>query len=152
MVTGVYGRETIDIVGAVVAQDVVTLVVVVPVRTVLPALDGGARAVVVRPAGRPSTSAAAWRVPSNPVHVLDLAFFFPAAWVSGVSLLRRRGLGCATAPGVFAFLALTYVPILMTPLVAVARGAEPSRGVVPPIGKVLLVSKAALVQMLRSQA
>jgi hypothetical protein len=39
-------------------------------------------------AGRPSTSAADWHVPTNPVHVLDLAFFLPSVVLSGVLLLR----------------------------------------------------------------
>jgi hypothetical protein len=41
-------------------------------------------------AHRPSTSASQWNVPTNPVHVLDLAFFLPAAAASGVLLLRRH--------------------------------------------------------------
>ena len=103
-------------------------------------------------AGRPSTSAETWQVPTNPVHVLDLAFLFPAAWVSGVSLLRRRGFGYATAPAVLVVLALTCVPILTVPLVALARGAEPPWAVVPPVGVVLLVSVVALTQLLRTQS
>jgi hypothetical protein len=52
-------------------------------------------------AGAPSRSASDWRVPTNPVHVLDLAFFLPAVAVIGVvfaaattALARTlRGLG-----------------------------------------------------------
>src|SRR3954469_3035584 len=39
-------------------------------------------------AGRASTSAAVWRVPTNPVHVLDLAVFLPAVFLSGLALIR----------------------------------------------------------------
>jgi hypothetical protein len=36
-------------------------------------------------AGNPSSSASAWRVPTNPVHVVDLAFFLPAITATGIS-------------------------------------------------------------------
>lgn len=49
-------------------------------------------------AGAPSQSAGDWGVPTNPVHVLDLAFFLPAAATSGILLLRRHRLGYASAP------------------------------------------------------
>jgi hypothetical protein len=66
-------------------------------------------------AGRASTSAEDWKVPTNPVHVLDLAFFLPAVFLSGVLLLRRHRLGYATAPAQLIFLGLTCLPILITP-------------------------------------
>lgn len=50
-------------------------------------------------AGDPSRSASAWQIPTNPVHVLDLALFLPAVFASGVLLLRRHPLGYATARG-----------------------------------------------------
>jgi hypothetical protein len=71
---------------------------------------------------RPSTAAAQWDVPTSPVHVLDLAFFLPTAATSGVLLLRRHRRGYATAAAQLTWLALTCLPILVTPLVAYARG------------------------------
>lgn len=50
-------------------------------------------------AGDPSRSAIAWQIPTNPVHVIDLALFLPAVFASGVLLLRRHPLGYATARG-----------------------------------------------------
>src|SRR5680860_440964 len=50
-------------------------------------------------AGDPSRSASAWQIPTNPVHVIDLALFLPAVFASGVLLLRRHPLGYATARG-----------------------------------------------------
>lgn len=44
--------------------------------------------------GEPSRSATDWNVPTNPVHVLDLAFFLPAVITSAVLLrgmIRRAG-------------------------------------------------------------
>jgi hypothetical protein len=88
-------------------------------------------------AGRASTSGAALNLPTNPVHVLDLALFLPAVLVSGTLLRRRRPLGHASAPGVLVFLALTSVPIEISPLVALAHGRTPAWGAAAPIGIVL---------------
>lgn len=100
-------------------------------------------------AGGPSRSATAWNTPTNPVHVLDLAFFLPAVFASGVLLLRRHPLGYATAAGQLTFLALTCLPILVTPVVANARGHEPGWAVTAPIGVLLVVTLAVLGQVLR---
>lgn len=103
-------------------------------------------------AGRPSTSADVWQVPTNPVHVLDLSVVLPAVLIAAVSLMRRAPLGYVAAPGVFVFLALTCLPILVTPLVAVARGVEPAWAVMAPILVVLLVTTGSLWWMLRAVA
>jgi hypothetical protein len=103
-------------------------------------------------AGDPSRSARDWNVPTNPVHVLDLAFFLPAVIISGVLLLRRRPLGYATAAGQLVWIALTCVPILVTPLVANARGHAPGWAVTLPIGVLLLVTLAVLGRLLRHTA
>lgn len=99
-------------------------------------------------AHRASTSASTWNVPTNPVHVLDLAFYLPATVVSSVLLLRRHPAGYVTAPGLLTWLALTCLPILLTPLVADARGHASSWAVTVPISIVLLVTVGALVQLL----
>lgn len=100
-------------------------------------------------AGAPSTSASDWQVPTNPVHVLDLAFFLPATAASGVLLLRGHRLGYATAAGQFTWVALTSLPILVTPLVADARGHQAVWAVAGPIAVILLASIAALLRLLR---
>jgi hypothetical protein len=99
-------------------------------------------------AGGASRSASAWQVPTNPVHVLDLAFFLPAVAISGVLLLRRHPLGYATAAGQFVFLALTCLPILL-PLVTTARDQTGDWAVVLPIGVVLTATGAVLWTTLR---
>jgi hypothetical protein len=101
-------------------------------------------------AGTASRSASDWNTPTNPVHVLDLAFLLPAVLTSGVLLLRRRPLGYATATGELVFLGLTCLPILVTPLVADARGHEPGWAVMVPIVIVLAVTVLALVRTLRN--
>ena len=103
-------------------------------------------------AGRGSTSAADWEVPSNPVHVLDLAFFLPAVFVSGVLLLRRHRFGYATAPAQLIFLALTCLPILATLVVANARGHDPEWSVLVPIGVIAAATLVVLWRFLRTNS
>ena len=100
-------------------------------------------------AGRASTSAALLDLPTNPVQVLDLALFLPAVLTSAALLLRRRPLGYATAPGVLLFLALTCLPVLVTPLVALVDGRSPNWGAVVPLGVVLAATVLVLRRTLR---
>lgn len=99
--------------------------------------------------GSPSRSAAGWKVPTNPVHVLDLASFLPAVATSGFLLLRHHAWGYATVAGQLTWLALTGLPILATPIIAQARGHEAEWAVTGPIGLVVLVSLAALIWVIR---
>jgi len=101
-------------------------------------------------AGRASTSAGDWDVPTNPVHVLDLAFFLPAVVVSGVLLLRRHWFGYATVAAQLVFLGLTCLPVLVTPLVAQARGHTVSWLVMLPIGVLALATLIVLWRFLRT--
>lgn len=87
-------------------------------------------------------------LPSNPVHVLDLSFYLPAAFTTGVLLLRRHPWAYATAPGLLVFLTLTGLPILVTPFVANARGDTPGWAVLPPIAAITIVSVALTVRLL----
>lgn len=100
-------------------------------------------------AGGASRSASDWRIPTNPVHVLDLAFFLPAVFASGVMLLRGHPFGYATGPGQLVFLALTCLPIVVTPVVANARGHDVGWAVVPPVGILFVVTLAVLWRTLR---
>jgi hypothetical protein len=103
-------------------------------------------------AGRPSTSATDWAVPTNPVHVLDLAFFLPAACVTGVLLLRRHWLGYATAVGQLVWLELICWPIIATPFIANIRGNKPGWSVIAPIGVVAAATLTVLWLLLRTAA
>ena len=100
--------------------------------------------------GRGSTSAGDWNVPTNPVHVLDLAFFLPAVCVVGALLLLGHRLGYAAAPGSLVWLILTSLPILVTPVVAQARGEVPGWPVVVPIGALALATSVVLWRLVRS--
>ena len=100
-------------------------------------------------AGDPSSSASDWNIPTNPVHVLDLAFFLPALCATGILLLRRHPVGYATAAGQLTWIALTCLPILVTPLVANARGHEPGWAVMLPISILCILTLVVLVLLLR---
>jgi hypothetical protein len=101
-------------------------------------------------AHRPSRGATEWNVPTSPVHVLDLAFFLPAAATTGVLVLRRHRWGYATAAGQLTWLALTCLPVIVTPLIADARGHQPGWAVIVPIGVMLLVAGTTLGWVLRA--
>lgn len=87
-------------------------------------------------------------LPTNPVHILDLAFFLPAVIATGVLLIKQRPLAYTLAPTFIVFLILTGIPILLTPLVQTARGESAAWGVVLPIGALTLVLSALLVWLL----
>ncbi|MEO8106932.1 MAG: hypothetical protein ABI720_06395 [Actinomycetes bacterium] len=90
--------------------------------------------------GTAPAAAADVNLPTNPVHVLDLAFFLPAAAIVGGSLWQRRSFGYAAAPAMLVFLALTGLPILATVFVADARGSEAAWQLLAPIGVITVVS------------
>ncbi|RYV52609.1 hypothetical protein [Pengzhenrongella frigida] len=88
-------------------------------------------------------------LPSNPVHVLDLAFFLPAVVAVGRLVLLRRPTGLTLAPAAVVFLVMTGLPILVTPLVTAARGGEPAWQVMGPVGAITAAGVAVLVALLR---
>lgn len=87
-------------------------------------------------------------LPTNPVHILDLAFFLPAVIATGVLLIKQRPLAYTLAPTFIVFLILTGIPILLTPVVQTARGEAAAWGVVLPIGALTAVLSALLVWVL----
>jgi hypothetical protein len=91
-------------------------------------------------------------VPTNPVHVLDLALFLPAVVVTGVLLLRERPLGFVGAPVLLLFLVLTGLPILITPLVATALDQTASWAVAAPIAVITVAGLALLTAYLRGMS
>ncbi len=87
-------------------------------------------------------------LPTNPVHILDLAFFLPAVVVTGILLLKRRPFAYAAAPALVVFLILTGVPILFTPLVQAAQGEAAGWGVMVPIGALTVALLGVLTWLL----
>ena len=104
----------------------------------LPALLNGAR----------PQSVIDMALPTNPVHILDLAFFLPAVLMTSVMLLQRKPLGFTLAPAFIVFLILTGIPILITPIVQAARGEMAGWGVVMPIGILTILLLGMLVWLL----
>jgi len=101
-------------------------------------------------AGRMPQTVTDMALPTNPVHILDLAFFLPAAVATGVMLLKQRPLAYTLAPGMIVFLILTGVPILLTPVVQSVRGQAAAWGVVGPIGTLTAVLFVVLVWLMSS--
>jgi hypothetical protein len=99
--------------------------------------------------GQASRSAAELALPTNPVHILDLAFFLPAIVLAGVLLLRDRSLGYAAAIVLLVFLILTALPILVTPFVAHARGDTAGWAVMVPIGVLAMAGGIMLARLIR---
>lgn len=87
-------------------------------------------------------------LPSNPVHVLDLSFFLPAATLAGVQLVRRQPLGFLIGPAMLIFLGLTGLPILLTPFIADVRGESPGWPLLAPMAVVVLASVTLAVRLL----
>ena len=94
--------------------------------------------------GRDSTSAAEWAVPTNPVHVLDLGFFLPAAFTTGLRLSRNARDGLTLAPGMLVWFVLTCLPIVLTPVVASIRSTDAAWGAVGPVAGIGIVALMAL--------
>jgi hypothetical protein len=87
-------------------------------------------------------------LPTNPVHVLDLAFFLPGVIAIGVSLLKRMPLAYTLAPPSLVLLILTGIPILLTPAVQTVRGATAAWGVAVPIGLLTVLLLGLLAWLL----
>jgi len=87
-------------------------------------------------------------LPSSPVHVLDLAFYLPATFAAGVLLLRNRAWGYVLAPALLGFLALTGLPIMVTPFVASQRGHTAAWAVLAPIAAITVITAGLLIRLL----
>ena len=73
-------------------------------------------------------------LPTNPVHVLDLALVLPAVFATGIMLLKGAPLGYTMAPAFIVLLILTGVAIILTPVVQTVIGQTPAWQVAIPIG------------------
>lgn len=87
-------------------------------------------------------------LPTQPVHVLDYAFFLPAAMVTALMALRRRPFAYPVVASFLVFLLLTCLPILLTPVLQVARDQPASWGASIPIGVLAVALLGQLVWLL----
>jgi hypothetical protein len=101
-------------------------------------------------AGKTPKSLSEMDLPTNPVHILDLGIFLPAAVAIGLMLFKRKPLAFTLAPAFIVFLILTGVPILITPFVQAIRGEIGAWGVVGPIGALTAVLLGLLVWFLKT--
>lgn len=100
--------------------------------------------------GHTPASVAQMGIPTNPVHVLDLAFFLPAGFLTGVMLLRGVPLGYTLVSALVVFMILTGIPILLTPPVQAAIGQIAAWGVFLPIGTITVVLAVLLAWLVAS--
>ncbi len=87
-------------------------------------------------------------LPTNPVHILDLAFFLPAAIVTGIWLLKDKPFAHTLATALLVFVLLTGIPILLTPAVQTSRGETAAWSVAVPIGTLTGITLGLLVWLL----
>lgn len=99
-------------------------------------------------AGTGQQSAADMNLPTNPVHILDYAFFLPAAIATGILLLRSRAIAYVATPALLAFMILTCIPIMITPAAQASLGLASGSAVLVPVGIIALVLTAALTWLL----
>ena len=99
--------------------------------------------------GGPSESAAALGLPTNPVHVLDLALLVPGAVAVGLRSLRRTAAQWEL-PSTLLVLLLMCLPILLTPAVQAANHEAVDTGVLVPFAALAAALGAALLDTVRS--
>jgi hypothetical protein len=87
-------------------------------------------------------------VPTNPVHVLDLALFLPGAILAGVLLTRRRAWGYVLAPTILVAMIMLALGIVSLMVVLSVRGEASSLGVGVGIGVLALVELLVVVRFL----
>jgi hypothetical protein len=101
-------------------------------------------------AGNESTSAAAWHVPTNPVHVLDLSLALPVAFLTGLAALRRRPDGILATPAVLTLFMVMSLPIVLTPVASAFRSHPTEWLPVAPVSTIAVLCAIALWQSLRT--
>jgi hypothetical protein len=108
------------------------------VSEIVPAMLAGKAPEVVAEAG----------LPTNPVHVLDLAVFLPAAVLAGTLLARRRAWGYVLAPTVLVAMVVLAAGIVSLMAVSAVRGEAASLGVGIGIAALAVVELVVVVRFL----
>lgn len=88
-------------------------------------------------------------LPTNPVHVLDLAFFLPGVFLTALLLWKRKTLGYLLAGPLLVFCALMGTAILVIFLVMSSKGMPTSIGVEAFISLIIAVSLILSVLYIR---
>jgi hypothetical protein len=101
--------------------------------------------------GTVPASLAETRLPTNPVHAIDLSTILPAHVIAGVLLLRRRPLGYAAAPILLSFGLLMALSIAGMMVVMHLRGIDANLAVVAVMAALAIVNAVVLVLTLRNR-
>jgi hypothetical protein len=99
--------------------------------------------------GKPPEELRDTGLPTNPVHVLDLALFLPAAALAGVLLRRGRPWGVVLAPVMLTAMAAISVGIVALSVVDATRGHESALAVAAVIGAIGAVQVVVCWRYLR---
>jgi hypothetical protein len=89
-------------------------------------------------------------VPTNPVHVLDMAVLLPAALLAGTLVARRRPMGYVLAPMVLVAMVFIALGIVSLMGVLAVRGEEASPGVAAGIAALAVVELLVVDRLLRA--
>ena len=89
-------------------------------------------------------------LPTNPVHVLDLAVFLPAAGLAGVLLVRRRAWGYVLAPVMLVAMVLLGLGIVSLMATLAARGLSAAPEVGAAFAVLAVVELVVVVRFLRA--
>ena len=99
--------------------------------------------------GKIPPSVMAANLPTNPVHILDLALYLPAMIITAVLLWRRKLLGYLFAGPLLVFSTLTGTAILAIFLVTSMKGMPTSVGIEAFFALIIVVSLVLSVLYLR---
>ena len=89
-------------------------------------------------------------LPTNPVHVLDLAVFLPSVLAAGVLLAKRHAWGYVLTPVVLVAMAFLGLGIVSLMIVMAARGLDAAPAVGMVIAALALLESVVVIRFLRS--
>jgi hypothetical protein len=91
-------------------------------------------------------------VPTNPMHVLDLAVFLPTAILAGTLLSKRRPWGYVLTPVILVAMVFISLGIVWLTVVVAARGLDGTPAIGVGIAVVALVELVVVTRFLRAVA
>ncbi|HYV90587.1 MAG TPA: hypothetical protein VE978_02345 [Chitinophagales bacterium] len=89
-------------------------------------------------------------LPTNPVHVIDLALFLPGLFIIGILMLKRKPMGLLFAPAILTFFVLMDITIGFLIIVMKHRGLESNLAITIVMAVLALFSMTMLIWYLRN--
>jgi hypothetical protein len=86
---------------------------------------------------------------TNPVHVIDLSFFLPAIFITGIFLLRRKSVGFIIAPVLLVFFVLIDITIAVIMTVQSTTSGQNNSAAIGVMALLAVVSGGFLTWFLR---